>query len=126
MIVKGANPAAMTWALIMSVSEGFLAKVLINAVIGKVGPGTDRLQSRDQTYQNKSFDAPQEVIKTALLFKRISGYVEPFRCSRMQRWTLPMEEQNLTASWRGLDHPLHTHHRRTAGVELDVHVEAFC
>ena len=31
MIVKGANPAAMAWALIMPVSGGFLVQVLINA-----------------------------------------------------------------------------------------------
>ena len=30
-------------------------KCLVNAVIGKVGPGT-RPQSHEQTYQNKSFD----------------------------------------------------------------------
>ena len=29
----------------------------INAVIGKVGPGTDRPQSHEQTYQTKSFGA---------------------------------------------------------------------
>src|SRR5947209_7767208 len=30
---------------------------LVNAVIGKVGPGTDRPQSHEQTYQTKSFGA---------------------------------------------------------------------
>jgi uncharacterized membrane protein len=37
MIVKGASPAAMTSVLIMPLSDGFLALVLINALTGKVG-----------------------------------------------------------------------------------------
>jgi len=34
------------------------------------------------------------------------GYVEAFWYSWMQRWTVPMEVSNLTASWRRLAPPL--------------------